>query len=255
MATIRLWSDLHLETGSWDPAWFENSNGQYLVLAGDINEIKRHARTLDFFKMCNDSFIKTFYVAGNHEFWGSYLEKLPDAKQYFADQGLDNIIMLQQESYTFDDVTVFGATMWYDASHLNFLPRAYQKMESKDYQYISTKRRTTWSGLRAVDVIHHNVQDITWLERVVPECTTKKLVITHHAPTPFSKDPTFDDDHKEYVNDLDLTAIPADIWVHGHVHYSHYYIVDGVTVMSNPRGYEAYNAVNSRFDPQFTFEI
>lgn len=259
MAVFRIWSDLHLESGTWDPAWFENSKGQYLILAGDINEIKKHKDVKEFFQRCNDEFLATFYVPGNHEYWGNYLEKWEEfAVQQFKDWGMTNIIPLQKEKYELleEGITIFGATMWYDASHLNTgMPRAQLKQEAKDYQYIATKRRQTWSGLRPIDVIHMNVQHILWLEAEVPACPTKKLVITHHAPTPFSIDPAWDDDHKEYVNDLDLTKIPADFWVHGHVHCSHYYIVDDVTVVSNPRGYEIYNAVNSKFNSQFTIEL
>lgn len=254
--TFRLWSDLHLESGTWKEEWFDNSQGQYLILAGDINEVRKHKHIMEFFKRCNESFVKTFYVPGNHEFWDAYVEKWEWAADQFRLAGFDNIICLQQSSFELEDIEVFGATLWYDASHLNNgMPRIHLKQESKDYQYIGTNRRGTWNGLRPSDVIYWNVQHTLWLEQVVPASTKKKLVITHHAPTPFSKDPTWDDDHAEYVNDLDLSKIPADVWVHGHVHYSHWYIVDDVTVMTNPRGYELYNAVNSRFNPQFTFEL
>lgn len=256
MAIFRIWSDLHLESGSWDPAWFENSEGQYLILAGDIQEINKHKNSLDFFHKCNDSFIKTFYVPGNHEHWGTYVEKWEKAKAYFAEQGFDNIVLMQKDTFVVEDITIFGATMWYDASHLNHgQTRAELKYEIKDYQYIKSGRRGTIVGIWPLDVVFWNYDHITWLKEQVSACRTKKLVITHHAPTPFSKDPTFENDHKEYVNDLDLTEIPADFWVHGHVHYSHYYIVDDVTVVCNPRGYELYDAVNERFDHQFTIEL
>ena len=258
MATFRIWSDLHLESGSWKEEWFDNAEGQYLILAGDVNEVRKHKRILEFFQRCNERFLKVFYVPGNHEFWDAYIEKWNDAKQYFKDQGLDNLILMQKDKYelTEEGITVFGATMWYNASHLNIgLPRAFLKQESKDYQYIGTRRTGIFTALRPSDVIAMNVDHICWLEQEVPATEGKKIVITHHAPTPFSKDPNFDNDHKEYVNDLDLTRIPADLWVHGHVHYSHWYQVDGVTVTSNPRGYEIYNAVNERFDPQYTVEV
>ena len=259
MALFRVWSDLHLETGSWDPSWFENAAGQYLILAGDINEIVKTTKqeaALEFFKRCDESFLKVFYVAGNHEMWGTYVEKWDTMQAFFESKDLNNIVVLQKGKFELEDLTIFGATMWYDAAHLNNgMPRAVLKQDSKDFQYIKTNRRGTWSGVWPIDIVFWNYDHINWLKAEVSACTTKKLVVTHHAPTPFSKDPGFDNDHKEYVNDLDLTEIPADFWVHGHVHYSHYYIVDDVTVVSNPRGYEMYDAVNARFNPQFTIEI
>lgn len=259
MAIFRIWSDLHLETGSWDPAWFENAAGQYLILAGDINEIVKTIKkpeALEFFQKCSEEFVKVLYVAGNHEFWGKYVEKWEQMQAFFESKGLNNIVVMQKSKVEIEDITIFGATMWYDASHLDTsAPRAYLKQESKDYQYINTMRRQTWSGLRPTDVMFWNYDHLEWLREGLAACTTKKIVITHHAPTPFSKDPTFDNDHKEYVNDLDLAEYPTDFWVHGHVHYSHYYIVDDVTVVSNPRGYELYDAVNERFDHQFTIEL
>lgn len=259
MATFRVWSDLHLEGGTWDPSWFENSEGQYLILAGDINEVRKtlkQAAALEFFQRCSESFVQVFYVAGNHEFWDTYVEKWDVLQEFFHSKDLNNIVVLQKTKVELEDLTIFGATMWYDAAHLNNgMPRAVLKQEAKDYQYIKTQRRGTWSTIWPIDIVFWNFDHINWLKAEVSACTTKKLVITHHAPTPFSMDPGFDNDHKEYVNDLDLTEIPANFWVHGHVHYSHYYIVDDVTVVSNPRGYEQYDAVNPRFDPQFTIEM
>lgn len=260
MVQFRVWSDLHLESGTWREEWFENATGQYLILAGDIIEMRKIPANIEFFRRCSEAFVKVFYIAGNHEHWGAYIEKWPWVQKILEEAGLTNIHCLQQDSFQInDDLTIFGATMWYNASHLtNGMPRAMLKQEAKDYKYISTNRRISWSGLRAADVVQMNAQHINWLKRELAACTTRAIVVTHHAPHELSKDPNWDDDHKEYVNDLDLDEFPALAWIHGHVHYSHFYHVGAdhaPVVICNPRGYEAYQAVNATFDPQLTLTI
>ena len=177
--------------------------------------------------------------------------------EQFANAGLTNIHVLQQSEVQVEDVTIFGATMWYDASSIaHGVPRQFLKQESNDFKYITTQRRGSFSTLRGEDVLFWHVRHTHWLKQRLNECTTKKVVMTHHAPTNFSKDPRWPDhDHFGYVNDLDLSEYPADLWVHGHIHCSLWYEVDGVQVTCNPRGYEIYNAVNPKFDPQYTMEI
>ena len=258
MAKFRLWSDLHLESGSWSDSWFENSEGQHLLLAGDIVELRKIPSKMDFFRKCSESFISVSYIPGNHEFWSAYTEKWDTwVPEQFAAAGLTNINVLQQSEVQVEDVTIFGATMWYDASSIaHGTPRQFLIQESNDFKYITTQRRGPFSKLRGEDVLFWHVRHTSWLKQRLAECTTKKIVMTHHAPTEFSKDPRWPNhDHFGYVNQLDLTEYPADLWVHGHIHCSLWYEVDGVQVTCNPRGYEIYNAVNPKFDPHYTLEV
>ena len=43
-----------------------------------------------------------------------------------------------------------------------------------------------------------------------------------------------------YCSDLDqmILDLKPDVWVHGHVHTSHDYQIDGTRVLCNPQGYE-----------------
>lgn len=254
--TFRFWSDLHLEVGSWRREWFEGGADQYLILAGDVCEMRHIARHYDFFEMCSISFKHVFYVPGNHEFWSKYLEKVPAIKQYLAET-FHNVTMLSQNAIHLDcGVSILGATLWYDASHLDSsAPRQYLRQVANDYKYISTKRRG-WSGLRPSDVIYHNVRDILWLKQASQLCAGKVVIVTHHAPHVGSVDHSQDpESYREYVNDLNLDEFKCDVWVHGHVHKMCDYYVGDTHVLCNPRGYELYNHVNPTFDPHKTFTV
>ena len=86
------------------------------------------------------------------------------------------------------------------------------------------------------------------------------VVITHHAPSPQSIHPRFADSllNGFFVSDAEwlLQGRRANLWIHGHLHDSFDYQVDGTRVVCNPRGY-AKDGVNenARFDPGFTMTL
>ena len=66
---VRLFSDLHLEFGDFDPG-----TGDVLVLSGDIltakdlvNETLATERFISFLNKAVEGYNKVFYVMGNHE--------------------------------------------------------------------------------------------------------------------------------------------------------------------------------------------
>lgn len=86
------------------------------------------------------------------------------------------------------------------------------------------------------------------------------VVVTHHAPHPksissgFAKSmltPAFVSD----LGDVMMTGEP-ELWVHGHVHSSHDYVVDQTRVVVNLAGYRAGNAwENAAFEPSKIVEV
>jgi Icc-related predicted phosphoesterase len=47
---------------------------------------------------------------------------------------------------------------------------------------------------------------------------------------------------------------PVDLWIHGHIHESMDYAVEGTRVLCNPRGYRPPNE-NPGFEPDLVVEI
>jgi hypothetical protein len=81
----------------------------------------------------------------------------------------------------------------------------------------------------------------TWLSKMLarPRQGRARVVITHHLPCWHSVSPAFAAaaSNPAFASDLDDCLPQADLWVHGHTHSSHDYLVAGCRVISNPRGY------------------
>jgi Icc-related predicted phosphoesterase len=86
------------------------------------------------------------------------------------------------------------------------------------------------------------------------------VVITHHAPSPRSIHPRFEESilNACFVSDLEhlLGQERVELWIHGHTHDSFDYRVNGTRVLCNPRGY-ARDGVNENasFNPGLTIEV
>jgi Icc-related predicted phosphoesterase len=91
--------------------------------------------------------------------------------------------------------------------------------------------------------------------------TGKTVVLTHHAPSIQSVS-------ERYIHDVLTPAFASNLealmdksislWVHGHVHNSNDYIVNGTRVVSNPRGYQPEGSdfpENPEFEAYLVVEI
>lgn len=139
---IALASDLHLEFA--DIILKNEDNAEVLLLAGDICVAKdlvedgqafaeKSQRIHDFFKSCCFQFTKVIYVVGNHEHYHwdfkytvNHLKKMMSY--------LDNLIILDTETYTHGDITFIGGTLWTDMNDCDALTLFHMKSRMSDYQ-------------------------------------------------------------------------------------------------------------------------
>jgi Icc-related predicted phosphoesterase len=87
----------------------------------------------------------------------------------------------------------------------------------------------------------------------------RTVIVTHHAPHRQSIAPRYARDPltAAYASDLTRLMGKSRYWIHGHMHDSSRYTVDGTEVVSNPRGYMRRDGAleNSAFDPTLVIEI
>ncbi len=79
-----------------------------------------------------------------------------------------------------------------------------------------------------------------WLEgRLAEGFDGPTVVVSHHGPHVNSVHPRFAGSivNAAFVSDLSSLLGRADLWIHGHVHDSFDYEVNGTRVVTNPRGY------------------
>lgn len=239
---IQILSDLHLETESYSPQVAEGAD--LLVLAGDVDT--RWA-SLEAFSNWP---VPVVFVPGNHEFDGRDVdEALTALRQRCASLGIrllscDSCFMLAPDGRR---IRLVGATRWcdFDLQGEALRPKA---MRAAGYYLRQMNARRRDATLDAANVRDLALQEREWLVQTLrnpshSEAWDATVVITHFAPSARSADPRYgvQPSSASFCNaDDDLLPL-ADLWVHGHLHCRHDYLVEhdkGATrVVCNPRGH------------------
>ncbi|WP_232020515.1 metallophosphoesterase [Methylocaldum marinum] len=240
---IQYFSDIHLEFG---PLEIRTTDADIIVAAGDIGV---GLQGLQWLK----SFAKpVIYVAGNHEFYGQeYLSSI--SKLANAASG-SNVQFLEQRAWVHDGVRFLGCSLWSDLGgdeneHLEELVSIVN-----DFRKISY--RTEFLNAKSYRLLHRKSRNWLFSELVKP-FSGKTVVVTHHAPTPWSwPDSPSQIKRHAYCNDLRevLHSFEVAAWFHGHTHAVSDYRCSGTRILCNPRGYFPSQLVGE-FDPGKILEI
>jgi len=247
-------SDQHHEIYGEHPE-FELPEADVFVCAGDLTRTVRGGIMWLAEKVAPS--MPAVYVAGNHEYYKeSYLECLAEG---VAENRLhDRVHFLENDIKMFDGVRFVGCTLWTDFAVMGQQPLAvmHARGAMNDYKLIKY-RKQPFEKLQPQHTMMRNSQSVSFLEAALSmPFEGRTVVVTHHAPHPFSIHERFRGDllSAAFVNDLhDLIEHrqPA-LWIHGHTHDFFDYMVGDTRVLCNPRGYG--DEVNG-FNPQLVIEI
>jgi len=239
-------SDLHLEFGPMEPPEVKSD---ILVLAGDIliadhlrksdaSPYNRHAMGYDkFMDWARESFEEVIMIMGNHEHYKGDITKSASLIR----AAYPEIHLLDNDFLDLDGLTVYGGTMWTNMDRGNPLTIHSAKYGMNDFRIIKNSTRP-FSPENAV----RRFNDF-WL-RYRP-CD---VVISHHAPSFRSIDPTYVSDslNGAYASTMDERIMDEgpSVWIHGHIHCNQDYRIGGTRVLCNPRGYYGHH-LNMGFNP------
>lgn len=112
--------------------------------------------------------------------------------------------------------------------------------------------------MRSIDVASIHRQSLRWLAQeliTLKEC--RNVVVTHHAPSEKSVP-------NEYIGRIESSAYASNLesiireytpslWLHGHMHNSSSYNIEGCRVICNPRGYP--DERNHEFNPEMIVNL
>ena len=263
---IRVLSDLHLRhhapPDGCAPA--DTDPVDAVVLAGDI------ARGPDALRWARQTFpdVPVLCVAGNHEFYDRHLDATIPALERAADpvpvpaRGAADPVgtyFLERTAARIGDIRVLGCTFW---TGFGLFPgcRAQAikacRAEMDDYRRIHLLRARRRLRPRDTDRRHH--ASVAWLCRQMGTETDARatVVVTHHAPSPRSVDPRYEDDLTSAAfvarRERLVRETGAALWIHGHVHASFDYRIGETRVLANPRGHPGENPA---FRPGRTVEV
>lgn len=249
---IQLYSDLHLELINTVPKI--KPLAPYLFLAGDITKVT-HSSFDDFFEYCNNNWLKTFYVMGNHDYWNKHLS-IQQIKQEILDKfkqkQLTNIILLDNNKYPLnDELDIVGSTFW---THSPFINKSEAAMYINDYNKIRILKEGISKPFELTpnDVNNLSSRDSTYISTYLNEESInqnkKCIIITHFPPQrtgtshpKYSKQSKFMQSYFSHpdgtLNKLKNTSNIVS-WISGHTYYSYDLVsVEGVRLISNQIGY------------------
>lgn len=239
---LQLLSDLHLETESFDPQ--PAPGAELLVLAGDVD-----ARWEGYRRFAGWP-VPVLVVAGNHEFDGREMhDVIPALRAHVASLGFT---LLQRESVVLAGadgrrIRFAGTVRWSDFGLFGETQRARAERAAA---YFLRIMQSTRGGreLDAAGVRDEGLACRAWLEaelarRGRPGEWDATCVITHFGPGLRSADPRYgaQPGTASFCNADDDLVPRADLWLHGHLHCRHDYLVDRAgrrptRVVCNARG-------------------
>ena len=263
---IQLASDLHLEHLArmfpGETLIRPAHEADVLVLAGDV------AQASNAVALFGDWPVPVLYVLGNHEAYGaasieSVIEELRTASKGTS------VRFLERDVVDFGGVRFLGCTLWTDyrlrsnRTQRQLMENA--RMRISDHSRI---RNADGSYFLPEDALRDHEQSRAWLEAELSKpYDGKTVVVTHHGPHSLSVHPRYSGDatNAAFVSDLSELLQVSKLWLHGHVHDTFDYQVNGCRVVANPRGYprnagscERFRDVafeNQNFNPALVLEV
>jgi predicted MPP superfamily phosphohydrolase len=190
------------------------------------------------------------YVAGNHEYYfHDFATLLPSFRKVNAKRG-DQVQFLENAVATFEirgrRLHVLGCTLWTDYALDGDAPAAMQAAlrRMNDHRAIYLDH----TPFTPMDAARMHAESVAWLRETLAaldaaEPDSTKIIVTHHAP-----DRAFLGDRQGPIapayasNILPMSGAPRPaLWIHGHTHFRHETVVEGLPIVSAPRGYVTYD--------------
>lgn len=232
-------SDLHME---WFPdgdtkqtfliELLDHNEANYVILAGDCGTYEDYLLINSILKSYGK---KAYFVFGNHEYYGKYIEDNGIKTEFLSNMMHLNISMIDN---------IAGGTMWTQFPDAEYDPGRYVN----DTWQIKGLTPTMWAYLYSEFV---NALAYKWVN------PSPEIMVTHHAPSFKSVPKRFEGSDANYcfANNIDdFLDGSIKLWVHGHTHDSFDYIINGTRVVCNPFGYYK-KEENTDFDYRKIVEV
>ena len=234
-------SDVHLEFREWP---LPDIDCDVFTLAGDITGGKNGFKAIK--RLIANLDRPLVYVAGNHEAYGTSIERVRGKLTEIAQQNEFFHFLTADNPFTYENVTFVGDTLWTDFGlHGNpALSAIHASSSMNDYRRI--RIGNTFRRLRVDDVINLHRQQLRGILNRIHQASPENdvVVMTHHAPCGLSVPEWYMEDplSAAYATNIPQLVwgalLPSvKLWIHGHIHQKSDYMAGNVRVICNPVGY------------------
>jgi Icc-related predicted phosphoesterase len=268
MTKVRYFSDLHLDgdmvsyhpskdlsASIWQPIVLDEDKETILIIAGDLWTNHRYLSTKisndkSWMEIIADRFKHVIFVLGNHDYWGSCLQKEPaNVKEMIISLNLKNVTLLEKDSIVIDEYKILGGTLWTSFNNGDFSAISTYETCIKDCSKIASFDGRNYFSMngRLLLPIFESTKKFIFENAVKDNDDQKVIVVSHMAPSELSVHPRYKNSkdlmlnfsyHSELGNEIVDSQI--DFWIHGHVHDPFAYEINNTKVCCNPRGYERF---------------
>jgi predicted phosphodiesterase len=224
-----------------------------VVLAGDIhNGLRGIVYAEQVAEYLNAPVV---VIAGNHEYYHHDAAILLPALREAA-QGAGRVHFLENSSVEIDAggerVKLLGCTLWTDFALNGDTKEAAANAQRvmNDYQFIELEGEKLAPG--HTKSFHETSRQ--WLHEELDrtEPGVRRIVVSHHAPSASALGKRQGMIAPAYASEIigSFNGHKPDLWIHGHTHFRHDSVVEGVRLVSAPRGYVGHDGAQAlRFKP------
>jgi predicted phosphohydrolase len=209
------------------------ATGDILILAGDIMELCEEQFALPMVDQWADQFEHTYLIPGNHEFYKGF--DIKTTLSNFRYSLRPNVTYVNNAVINIADVDFIFTTLWSKVGNLT----AEIKRCFHDFDHCMFDAKPL--SLETYNVAHQIC--LEFLSKSLAATSDKKVVVTHHLPSPkcLSNDFKYHHLYELFLTDLTdlVSSSHAAYWLFGHSHSNAAPIKIGQThLLSNTLGYE-----------------
>jgi predicted phosphohydrolase len=224
-----------------------------LIIAGDLMPLTAMDQHQDFLNFLSDHFKMTYWLPGNHEYYGSDLATMPSN---FEESIRPNILLLNNITKEIPDpegsIELIFSTLW---SHIPPHIAEIVGKRVQDFDQIQLQGGKMTPHL--YNQLHQNALD--FLATALGSNNTRKMVISHHLPSflNYPKKHQNDPINACFASNLDdfIQKTAPNAWIFGHHHCNIPPFLIGKTMLyTNQFGYVKFKE-GAGFDPTATITV
>ncbi len=279
MVKVQIVSDTHLEFRESNFKRIIKPSAPILCLLGDISACGNpddYETYKQFLTYLSPKFQYIMHIPGNHEFYTTGNKnvtlidtvKYIDAKLRAFTKTLPNVIFMNNDTvrltinnkkYVFVGATLWSGVRPQDRKEVGRLMNDYSeiRMHNPKPRTMTDEQKALWKPVRKFnieDMSRIHTTSVRYIRKVMKTIAKDEtaMLLTHHKPVRDA--PLSDMFSQAYETDLAgiIIASPFKVAAHGHTHKKYDKIVNGVRIVSNPKGYISQK---TKYDDTFTVEI
>ena len=224
-----------------------------LIIAGDLMPLSAMDQHQDFLNFLSDHFKMTYWLPGNHEFYGSDLATMPTS---FEETIKPNIRLLNNIVKEIEDpagpIELIFSTLW---SHIP--PRIAEIVDKRVQDF----NQILWNGRKMTPQDYNQLHQeaLAFLGIALGANTHRKMVISHHLPSfmNYPKKHQNDPINACFASNLDdfIEKTAPNAWIFGHHHCNIAPFLIGKTMLyTNQLGYVKFKE-GAGFDRSATVKV